>query len=94
MTPEETKARRAGESAKVAEFLGITYDIWDIDDCTIMADLQTRYKLIRYIREYNPDLIISHRTIDYHADHRAVAQLGRMLHIFSQCRTPARTCLQ
>ena len=75
MTPEETKARRAGESAKVAEFLGITYDIWDIDDCTIMADLETRYRLIRYIREYNPDLIISHRTIDYHADHRAVAQL-------------------
>ena len=75
MTPEETTARRAKESAAVAELLGITYDVWDIDDCNIVADLPTRKRLIRYIREFNPDLIISHRTNDYHADHRAVGQL-------------------
>ena len=75
MTPEQTTARRAKESAKVAEFLGITYDVWDIDDCTLMADLPTRERLIRYIRSYSPDLIIAHRTNDYHADHRASGQL-------------------
>jgi LmbE family N-acetylglucosaminyl deacetylase len=75
MTPEETVARRARESAAVAEYLGIRYDIWDIDDCTLMADLPTRMRLIRYIREFSPDLIIDHRTNDYHADHRASAQL-------------------
>ena len=75
MTPEETSARRAKESASVAEFLGIRYDIWDIDDCTLMADLPTRMRLIRYIREFSPDLIIAHRPNDYHADHRASAQL-------------------
>ena len=75
MTPEETTARRAKESAAVAEFLGITYDVWDIDDCNIVADLPTRKRLIRYIREFSPDLIISHRLNDYHADHRAVGQL-------------------
>ena len=75
MTPEETSARRAKESAAVAEFLGIRYDIWDIDDCTLMADLPTRMRLIRYIREFSPDLIIAHRPNDYHADHRASAQL-------------------
>ncbi|MBE6695574.1 MAG: PIG-L family deacetylase [Ruminococcaceae bacterium] len=75
MTPEETTARRAKESAKVAEFLGIEYDVWDIDDCTIVADLPTRERLIRYIRSYSPDLIITHRTNDYHADHRAAGQL-------------------
>lgn len=75
MTPEETSARRAKESAKVAEFLGIRYDIWDIDDCTLMPDLPTRMRLIRYIREFSPDLIIAHRPNDYHADHRASAQL-------------------
>ena len=46
-----------------------------MDDCTIMADLDTRFRLIRYIREFAPDLIICHRTNDYHADHRASAQL-------------------
>ena len=75
MTPEETVKRRAGESAKVAEILGITYDVWDNNDCTLVADLETRRRLIRYIREFSPDVIISHRENDYHADHRAVGTL-------------------
>ena len=57
LTPEETTATRAKESAKVAELLGIRYDVWDIEDCNIVADLPTRKRLIRYIREYNPDII-------------------------------------
>lgn len=75
MTPEETSACRAKESAAVAKLLGITYDVWDIEDCNLVADLPTRKRLIRYIRSYNPDLIITHRTNDYHADHRAAGQL-------------------
>lgn len=75
MTPEQTTARRAQESAAVAEFLGITYDIWNIDDCSLVADLETRRRLIRYIRNYNPDMIITHRSNDYHADHRAAGLL-------------------
>ena len=77
MTPEETTARRAKESAKVAELLGIRYDVWDIDDCTLTSDLETRYRLIRYIREISPDLVIAHRPNDYHADHRASGELVR-----------------
>lgn len=75
MSPEETTKRRAEESAKVGEFLGIRYDIWDIDDCNIVADLKTRKRMIRYIREFSPDLIITHRTNDYMPDHRAAGQL-------------------
>lgn len=75
MSPDETAAVRKKEAEKVAELLGVTYDIWDIDDCNLVADLPTRKKLIRYIREFNPDLIIAHRPNDYHADHRASAQL-------------------
>ena len=76
MTPEETTARRAKESAAVAELLGIQYDVWsDISDCTLVADLEMRRRMIRYIREFNPDLVITHRTNDYHADHRNTALL-------------------
>ncbi len=75
MTPKQTTAKRATESANVAKLLGITYHVWDIDDCNIVADLETRKRLIRYIREYCPDLIITHRPNDYHADHRAAGQL-------------------
>ncbi len=76
MTPEETTARRAKESARVAELLGIRYDVWsDQEDCAIVADIPTRRRLIRYIRSFAPDMIIAHRTNDYHADHRASALL-------------------
>ena len=75
MTPQETTARRAKESAAVAKLLGVTYDVWDIDDCNLVADLKTRKRLIRYIRNFSPDLIIAHRPNDYHADHRACGQL-------------------
>jgi LmbE family N-acetylglucosaminyl deacetylase len=75
MTPEETVARRAKESAEVAAYLGVSYDVWDIEDCRLVADLPTRERLIRYIRSISPDLIITHRPSDYHADHRAAAQL-------------------
>ena len=76
MTPEETTAKRAKESAKVAKLLGITYDVWtDMNDCSLVADLATRRRLIRYIREFSPDLVVAHRPNDYHADHRASGQL-------------------
>ena len=76
MTPEETVARRATESAAVAKLLGVAYDVWtDQSDCAIVADLETRRRLIRYIRAYSPDVIIAHRNNDYHADHRASGQL-------------------
>lgn len=75
MTAEETVKRRAEESAAVAKLLGIRYDVWDIDDCTLVPDLSTRRRLIRYIRTFSPDLLITHRPNDYHADHRAAGQL-------------------
>ena len=55
--------------------MGIQYDVWDIDDCSLVADLETRRRLIRYIRAFAPDVIITHRPNDYMADHRAAAQL-------------------
>ena len=76
LTKEQTVKTRAKESAEVAAYLGIRYDIWeDQDDCVLVADLATRHRLMRYIREFSPDVIITHRTNDYHADHRAAALL-------------------
>lgn len=70
MTPADIAARRAKETQKVAECAGLTYDVWDIPDCELMADLETRKRLIREIRKFNPDLVFCCRPNDYHADHR------------------------
>lgn len=74
-TPEEIAKRRYNEAQKVAKLAGLKYDVWEINDCELMADLETRKRLVRYIREFNPDIIFSHRTNDYHADHRNAALL-------------------
>ncbi len=76
MTPEETSKKRAAESKKVGEYLDIEYEVFgDLDDYSITPTLELRRRLIRYIRAYNPDLVITHRTNDYHADHRTVGML-------------------
>lgn len=75
MSPEKLAARRREEASCVAELLGINYDIWDIPDCEIMANLVNRKRLVRYIRKVSPDIIFTHRTNDYHADHRNTAIL-------------------
>ena len=74
-TPEEIAKRRYNEAQNVAKLTGLKYDVWEVNDCEIMADLETRKRLVRYIREFNPDIIFSHRTNDYHADHRNAAIL-------------------
>ncbi len=51
------------------------YEVWDIDDCCLTPSLENRERLIRTIRKFAPDVVVSHRLCDYHADHRNTAQL-------------------
>ena len=74
-SPKQIADRRFREAQEVAKIAGIKYDVWDINDCELMADLDTRKRLVRYIRQFNPDIIFSHRNNDYHADHRNAAML-------------------
>lgn len=67
---KETAARRLAETQAVAALTGFEYDMWDIPDAELIADLPTRHRLIRYIRHFNPDVIFCHRPNDYHPDHR------------------------
>lgn len=71
MNRNEIAARRWGETQAAAKTIGIEYDVWNIPDCEIVNDLQTRARLVRYIRDFKPDVVFCHRTNDYHADHRA-----------------------
>ncbi len=70
MKKEDIRERRLKETQKVAELFNIEYDVWDIPDCELNADLKTRKRLIRYIRRYDPDIVFCSRPNDYHADHR------------------------
>src|SRR5688572_29438894 len=62
--------RRKAEVEEVAKLLGITVEVLDIHDGELLPTLENRRTLTRLIREWNADLVMSHRPNDYHPDHR------------------------
>lgn len=75
MSCEALAERRAGECKKAGKILGLTYEALPIPDGELTADLPYRRMLMKHIREIAPDVILTHRTCDYHPDHRACGQL-------------------
>ncbi len=67
--------RRTAESALVAKRLGVTSQVLDIHDGELEPTLENRKTITRLIREWNADIVISHRPWDYHPDHRYVGVL-------------------
>jgi LmbE family N-acetylglucosaminyl deacetylase len=62
--------RRYAETQEAAKRLGIQYDVLDNHDGELLPTLENRLEIIRKIREWEADVVISHRTNDYHPDHR------------------------
>lgn len=62
--------RRTAEAQEVANRLGITYEVLDNHDGELTPSLPIRLDIIRRIRDWEADVVISHRPNDYHPDHR------------------------
>lgn len=75
MTREALVKRRAGEAAAAGAIYGVEYKILSAPDAYLTPSLEYREMLMREIRAYAPDVIITHRPCDYHPDHRACGQL-------------------
>ncbi|WP_433627452.1 PIG-L deacetylase family protein [Halomicrococcus sp. NG-SE-24] len=69
--------RRRAEANAAADVAGIEFRMFDNPDGRLRPSLENRDDVIRLIREYAPDLVLSHRPNDYHPDHRYTAQLVR-----------------
>ncbi len=67
--------RRYDEAQRSAAIAGITYEILDIHNGQLMPTLENRWRITAIIREFGPDLVITHRPNDYHPDHRYTSQL-------------------
>jgi len=74
-TPEELRKLRQSESANAGKVIGAEYVNWDLPDAHLETTLENRERVIREIRTFRPDLVLTHRPCDYHPDHRAVGQL-------------------
>ena len=68
--------RRKAEVEACHKKLGVATDVLDIHDGELMPDLETRKKVAGLIREWQADIVLSHRPWDYHPDHRAVGKLA------------------
>jgi LmbE family N-acetylglucosaminyl deacetylase len=62
--------RRKAEADAAAAVIGATYEVLDHPDGALDDRLEYRHELIRLVRGFRPDLILTHRPTDYHPDHR------------------------
>ena len=74
-TRETMTRRRQEEAAAAARVFGVEYQIMPNPDAELEPTLEVRKQLMRRIRAFCPDVIFTHRTCDYHPDHRACGQL-------------------
>ncbi len=71
----ELAAIRQQEASASATILGAEYVSLNIDDGHVYVDREQTEKVVKVIREFDPDLVITHRPCDYHRDHRYTSQL-------------------
>ncbi len=77
MRGEELALRRRAEATASGRVIGAAYETWDHHDGLLEPTLELRFQVIREIRTFRPDLLITHRSNDYHPDHRAVGNVVR-----------------
>lgn len=75
MEREALKKRRKKETEAVARLFDIEYKVMPIADGRLEPTMDAREMLIREIRRFAPHVILTHRTADYHPDHRACGRL-------------------
>jgi LmbE family N-acetylglucosaminyl deacetylase len=62
--------RRMLEAQEAGKRFGVEYEVMDNHDGELMPTLENRLKVIRAIRNWKADLVITHPADDYHPDHR------------------------
>jgi len=77
MKREALIARRQKEAAAAAKVIGAEHEVWEFQDGFLQPTLELRERIIREIRTFAPDLVLTHRPDDYHPDHRAVGHAVR-----------------
>ena len=70
MKPDDIAARRKAEMQKAAAVIGIEYVNLDNPDGELMPTIENRKAVIQLICDWKADIVITHRTNDYHPDHR------------------------
>jgi len=65
--------RRAQEAEAAAQIAGVETRILEYHDGELTPSIDVRREVVRIIREWNADCVVTHRPWDYHPDHRYTA---------------------
>lgn len=71
----ELTRRRRDEARAAADLIGADYEFLDAHEGELRPTIENRNKVIRLVREVEPDLVFTHRPNDYHPDHRYTSDL-------------------
>lgn len=75
LSVSKTSDIRKVEMENAANFLKCKTKCLDINDGEVLPILEYRKLVINEIREFKPSIIMTHRSNDYHPDHRYTSQL-------------------
>jgi LmbE family N-acetylglucosaminyl deacetylase len=71
----ELVGRRIQEAKNSAKIIGIQFEMMEATNGDLEPTLSNRKLFIKLIRDFKPDLVLTHRPNDYHPDHRYTSQL-------------------
>ena len=73
--PEELARIREAEAREAADLIGAQVFCLGIEDSGICYNQPTLHKVVETIRRFDPDVIFTHVTEDYHLDHKTTSRL-------------------
>lgn len=75
MGGKELAQIRYKEAQEAGRRFGVKYVVLDNHDGQLVPSLDVRWQIIHLIRDWNADIVITHRPNDYHPDHRNTSTL-------------------
>lgn len=76
-TQEEISRIRASEAKAAADFLGAWYGCAGLMDVEIFTNAENLRRVVELMRQFDPDVVITHSPVDYMVDHEETSRLAR-----------------
>jgi len=76
-TREEISRIRFKEAQAAADFLGARYLCTGLKDMEVFANVENFRKAVEVMRSFDPDVVLTHSSVDYMVDHEETSRLVR-----------------
>lgn len=74
---EEISRVRRAEAKAAADYLGAWYACVGLMDIEVFANAENVRQVVETMRRFDPDVVITHSSVDYMLDHEETSRLGR-----------------